>query len=121
MHLCTKEDFPKIEPDHFDEFHLEKAFCIPNDDLNIGGKFMQESYESVVIAIHMCDSSKPENNCDGSQIAEYFQKMTFSVIVEDNEVNYLNYEEPIHADLSMISFTHLYGVSELESSTNRYD
>lgn len=69
----------------------------------------------------MCDTSDRSNNCDEGAIASYFEKMTWSVIVEDNTVNYLDYENPIHADLTMVSFTHLYGVSEVESATTRYD
>jgi hypothetical protein len=120
MEKCEKEHFPKIDEAHFEEFHLEKALCIPST-LHIGGKFMQENYEGVVVAIHMCDTEAPGNRCNEGRIADYFEKMTFSVIVEENTVNYLNYEEPIHADLSMVSFTHLYGVSETESRASRYD
>jgi hypothetical protein len=121
MHHCHYHDFPKVDEDHFDEFHLEHAYCIPNHDLTIGGKFHTDSYEGVVIAIHMCDTSERNHQCDTGRMASYFEKMTFSVVVEDNTVNYLDYEQPVHADLSMVSFTHLYGVSEIESRTNRYD
>lgn len=120
MHLCTPEDFPKAEEDQFEEFHLEQAFCIPGHELTIGGKLGTESYEGVVVAIHMCDSTERGNNCS-SRMAEYFSKMTFSVIVEDNTISYHDYEKSIHSDLSMVSFTHLYGISEIESRTNRYD
>lgn len=103
---------------HFDEFDLAHALCIPSEELHIGGKFKLDTYQAAVVAIHKCDSS--ERTC-ANDVADYFSKMTWSIIVEDNGVNYNEYENPIISNLSMVSFTHLYGISDIEEETVRYD
>ena len=102
LQLCTENDFIE-NPSDFDSLGLNGTFCLPDEAIQVGGYWDEETIDYFYIQLTTCQNSTDSPIICQSQedINAYLQNNYIDIYLTDNYIDASNYLSPISSNLRL--------------------
>ena len=99
---CVAEDFIE-DPTEFDKLALNGTFCIPDQNLKLGGYWDEEEIDYIYLELRTCQNSSESNiTCQSSDdISNYMRNNYIDIYLTNHNIDASNYLNPVTRNLKI--------------------